>query len=186
MARSKDEYAATFANIGVCIPSPPELIDRLVKYVCHLYGYEHESDVNMVRYQAFTSGKFEEESLPPNTDSLTMHIHRAAYQCHIWRNATLPELNTGNITDHGWGIDEDGIVYVKWMNMLPAPASILEFVNCKCTKGCANNRCSCRKSSLQCTELCKCQDCQNSEGANDESDDSDSYDCSQSSDNDED
>ena len=186
MARSKDEHANTFANLGVCIPSPEELIDELVKYVCHLYGYENESDVNLVRYHAFKSGKFEEELLPPNTDSLRMHINCAAYQCHIWRNATLPDFNTRSFTEHGWVIDKDGVVYVKWMNLPPAPESILELVNCKCTKGCGNNRCSCRKSSLECTELCKCHDCQNRDDANDEPDDSDSYDFSQSSESDED
>ena len=106
-------------------------------------------------------------------------------QCHIRRNTTLPDFNTGNFTVHGWGIDDDGVVYVKWMNLPPAPASILESVNCKCTKGCGNNRCSCRKSSLKCTELCKCHDCQNSD-AYEEPGDSDSYDCSQSSESDED
>jgi hypothetical protein len=56
----------TVSLLAVCIPSPEELIDELVKYVCHLYGYENESDVNLVRYHAFKSGKFEEELLPPN------------------------------------------------------------------------------------------------------------------------
>ena len=115
-----------------------------------------------------------------------MHINRAAFQWRIWRNATLPRFNTGNFTEQGWRLDEDGVVYIKWMNFPPAPASILGLVNCKCTKGCGNNRCSCRKSSLKCAELCKCHECQNRENDdNDEPDDSDSYDCSQSSESDE-
>ena len=186
MARSKDEHANTFANLGVHIPTLPELIDKIVKYVCHLYGHENESDVNLVRYHTFKLRKFEEELLRPNGDSLRIHINRAAFQCRIWRNATLPRFNTGNFTEHGWELDEDGVVNIKWMNLPPAPASFLELMNCKCTKGCGNNRCSCRKSSLKCTELCKCHECQNREDDdNDEPDDSDSYDCSQSSESDE-
>ena len=60
-----------------------ELIAHLSKFVCHLYGYECQSDVNLVRYLAFKDGKFEEESLAPNQDSLALHIHPAAYQCYI-------------------------------------------------------------------------------------------------------
>ena len=75
----------------VCVPPPADLINENIKYVCHLYGHENQADVNLVRYQVFRSGKFEEELLPPNADSLSMHIKRGAYQCHIWRNATLPD-----------------------------------------------------------------------------------------------
>ena len=81
------------------------------------------------------------------------------------------------------GINEEGVVHVKWINPPPAPAAILELVNCKCTKGCNTNRCSCRKSSLKCTDLCKCQECQNRE--DEDPDDSDSCDCSQSNESDE-
>ena len=34
------------------------------------------------------------------------------------------------------------------MALPPAPDSNLVLVNCKCAKGCENNRCSCRKSGL--------------------------------------
>ena len=157
-----------------------ELILQLSNYVCHLYGYEDQTDVNLVRYLAFKAGKYDEEMLPPNKDSLLLHIYRAVYQCYIWRNATQPILNLPNFTEHGWRIDESGEVCVKRMSLPPAPDSILVLVKCKCTKGCENNRCSCNKSGLQCTDVCKCSDCKNGKANNEDPDDSDNdvFDCS--------
>lgn len=186
VARCKDEYLSCFANLGTSISPSQELISQLTCYVCHLYGYENQSDVNLVRYLAFKDGKYEEEMLPPNEDSLLQHIRRAVYQCYIWRNATQPILNLPNFTEHGWSIDDNGKVCVKWMNLPPAPDSILTLVNCKCTKGCSNNRCSCRKSKLTCTDVCKCNDCQNGKTNNEEDDDDDVFDhsdCLSDSDN---
>lgn len=77
VARNKDEYANTFANLGVCVPPPADLINEIMKYVCHLYGHGNESDVNLVRYQVFKSEKFEEELY---LGSLAVHVKRAAYQ----------------------------------------------------------------------------------------------------------
>ena len=45
----------------------------------------------------------------------------------------------------------------------PAPDSILEYVSCKCKKGCQTRRCSCHKANLKCTELCQCNSCENAE-----------------------
>ena len=73
------------------------------------------------------------------------------------------------------GVDQHGKIFVKWMNLPPAPDSILEFVNCKCTKKCESNRCSCLKSGMKRTDVCKCTDsknCKESSSGN-ESDDSD-------------
>jgi hypothetical protein len=173
-------HLSCFANLGTSVSPSDELIEQLSNYVCHLYGYEHQSDVNLVRYLAFKAGKYEEEMLPPNEDSLLLHIYRAVYQCYIWRNATQPILNLPNFTEHGWSIDESGMVCVKWMSLPPAPDSVLVLVNCKCTKGCENNRCSCKKSGLQCTDVCKCCDCKNGKADSDYPDDSDNdvFDCS--------
>ena len=48
------------------------------------------------------------------------------------------------------------------MTLPITPDSVLSFINCSCTKGCSTNRCSCKKASLKCSDLCRCKDCQNS------------------------
>ena len=67
-----------------------------------------------------------------------------------------------------------------------APDSVMSFIACSCQKGCTTNRCSCKRASLKCSDLCRCKGCENSElgeqneidyvelGANDSDDTSDS------------
>ena len=110
----------------------------------------------------FKGCKYDEELLPPNQDSLDNHIRRANYQCYIWRHAVLPILRLPDFCNHGWKLDEEGNVTINWMSFAPAPDSVLEFVNCQCKKGCENNRCSCAKAAMKCSDLCKCIGCKNS------------------------
>ncbi len=59
-------------------------------------------------------------------------------------------------------------------NVLPAPQPIIEMVKCQCKTNCSTQRCSCRKSNLQCAELCSCDtEYTNNEDCNIENEDSD-------------
>ena len=134
----------------------------LTCFVCHLYGFEESSAINAAWFQLFKGGKYEEELLPPNQDSLNQHARRANYQCYIWQHAAQAMLHVPSFYNHGWKreLGEDSVA-IDWMTNPPAPESVLEFVNCKCKSGCANKRCSCVKASLKSSELCKCVGCQN-------------------------
>ena len=73
----KAEYLETFKMLGHTIPPSDDLVNRLEKYVCDLYGAGQEESVNSACYSLFKSGKFGEDTLPPNNDSLVQHIKRA-------------------------------------------------------------------------------------------------------------
>ena len=105
--------------MGREIAPSAELKSGLYGFVCHLYGFEECSDVNAVRYQAFKSGKYDEELFPPNQDSLDQHISLANYQCYIWRHAVQPVLNLPSFCEYGWEVDDVGNVLVKWMTIAP-------------------------------------------------------------------
>lgn len=90
---------------------------------------------------------------------------------------TTALLNMPNFSDHGWLI-EDNQVKVNWMSLPVAPDSILAFVKCSCRKGCSNNRCSCNKASLSCSDLCNCNECENVESCHAEDNESEEADCS--------
>ena len=167
--------------MGATFAPSAELRSGLYGSVCHWYGFQECCDINSVRYKMFKGGKYEEESLPPNQDSLDQHINRANYQCYIWRHVNHPVQSLPSFCDYGWKIDNQGDVSVDWMTLSPAPDSVLEFVNCKCTKGCENNRCSCVKATLRCSDLCKCSNCKNDIGESDDSNNADTYDSSESS-----
>jgi len=63
---------------------------------------------------------------------------------------------------HGWVYNEENDdLEIKWMSLPIAPDSILCFANCSCVKGCSTFRCSCKKASLRCSDLCRCKECQN-------------------------
>ena len=159
-----EEYARAFSNLGNELDVPSSVKAVLKKFVCHLYGVENQDDVNLVHYLLFKGGKFEEELLPPNADSLEQYVKGANFQCFIWRHATNAMMNAPTFSGHGWEIDDLGHMHVTWMTLPPAPDSVLDFVNCRCKTSCINNRCSCKKANLKCSKLCNCIDCQN--GAN--------------------
>ena len=133
-----------------------ELTKQLHHFVCHLNGFEGYSDINRVRFEMFKGGKFDEQLLPPNEDSLDQHFSRANFQCYIWRRSTQPILNLPSFCNHGWKIGTEGNVLINWMTLPATPDSILEFINCKCKKGCETRKCSCVKSSMKCSNLRAC------------------------------
>ena len=55
----------------------------------------------------------------------------------------------------------DNALAVHWMQQKPAPDELLLFSSCGCQTACASACCSCRRSGLQCTDTCKCNDCEN-------------------------
>ncbi len=78
-------------------------------------------------------------------------------------SATTPlHMLTSSPVGYGWSLTGDTLE-ITWGTQGPAPDSILEFVSCKCRKGCQTKRCSCSKGNLKCTELCQCSNCENSE-----------------------
>ena len=107
-------------------------------------------------------GKCSEDSLPSNYDSLYQHILRVNFASYICKNCIIPILNAPSPVGYGWSIVGDTLE-ITWGTQGSAPDSILEFVSCKCKKGCQTKRCSCHKANLKCTELCQCSSCENSE-----------------------
>lgn len=123
----------------------------------------------------FTKGKFGEDCLPPNKDALLLHISRANYVSYIWHRCLSPSINAPDFCDHGWQMDGNGDLSVKWLSCLPAMDNILESASCSCKTGCKNNRCSCRKEEFTCTELCSRKDCENKPSEDSSDKDQDMY-----------
>lgn len=90
VVKAREEYSHTFSNLGTDLNPSEDLFTQLHYFICHLYGYQRYSEINRVCYEMFKSGKFDEELLPPNKDSLDQHINRPNYQteCFISRRST--------------------------------------------------------------------------------------------------
>ena len=58
---------------------------------------------------------------------------------------------------------------ILWMQSLPAPEVVLEFMACKCTKQCNLPKCQCLSNGLKCSPACRLKTCGNmAEEDNDE------------------
>ena len=132
-----EEYAVAFSNIGSELDATSSMKAILKKFVCHLHSVENQNDINLVRYLLFKGRKFDEQ-LPPKEDSLEQHVKCANFPSFIWRRATIPMMDAPTFSGHGWEVDNLGHVHITWMTLLPAPDSVLDFVNCKCKTGSIN------------------------------------------------
>lgn len=112
-------------------------------------------------------GKIDSNQLPPCADTLKMHSLRANYQAAIWRRSlkNCPQVPTPH--DHGW-VQDDSSLAIKWMSGEPAPAALLEFLSCSCTRSCAPLTCSCITNGLKCTDMCRLRNCENRSEEEDE------------------
>ena len=148
-----------------------QLMKLLEAFTCRLYGRHASMSINDIRYQQFCARAVQSSQLPLTQDALLQHMLRANYQAAIWRRSLVPKPDIPSPHDFGWVVNESSIS-VKWMTVLPAPQALLAMISCHCTTGCKTQRCSCRGSSLQCTDVCGCgPSCSNKEEEEDGTDD---------------
>ena len=135
------------------------------KFICRLYKVPDDVDTcDKARVILFSKG-CPQETLPPTSDAVRLHIRRAHYQASIWEQATITTPVLPQVTDMGWKYI-DGNLVPKLMTLTPIPKACREIITCGCTKGCASRNCSCRKARLTCTGGCACtynsqQECRN-------------------------
>ncbi|MCH2406132.1 MAG: hypothetical protein MK200_08070 [Nitrosopumilus sp.] len=157
------EYILLFQALGQSWTISEDLVKGLEKFVCHLYGSK-TNDVNKLRYKMYCSRKAELscELLPPCFSSLNQHILRANYQTKIWRSSLIPNPAVPSPEGHGWYLNENNELAIKWMDCRPAPDEILELVTCDCKKKCVDISCVCMQFGFCCTDACSLTNCSNS------------------------
>lgn len=77
---------------------------------------------------------FDLASLPPTSSAAKFHAYRAYFAVQEW-------------------LGTSGTNQVIFNDKDPAPPHILHMISCECKTGC-DKRCMCRKSRLNCTEMC--------------------------------
>ena len=121
-----------------------------------MYGGAEVEGLNSLRYRRFcdkvSKGTAAEEpqSLPPTFASSMYHSLRVYYQVMEWKDACInmrPE-------DYGWNI-VDGRYLPIQTDQPAAPSELLDVIYCSCKKDCTTRRCTCRKYSLPCTNVCR-------------------------------
>ena len=162
------EYIKTFASLGISFSLSDDMIAKLNKFVCLMYGDKESEEVDKCRFALFKMGKCSDDQLPPTCDSLLQHIRRSNYQAVIWLQSLQAEMDIPPVNENGWRVS-DGELEIVWMTTPPMPDSLLECINCGCKTGCQTQRCSCLKCALKCTGICSCVGCSNGRYSEEES-----------------
>ena len=157
-----EEFCETLNKLGRTWDITEEMLSVLENFVCCLYGQKNFSSVNEARYIIFRLKCSNDAELPPNRDCLKQHVLRANFQCAIYRRSLQNIISSPSPTGHGWQLEAENELLIKWMEEAPAPELVLKTVHCSCRKtACSSKMCSCRNAELQCTDLCGCIDCSN-------------------------
>ncbi|CAG5100866.1 Protein of unknown function [Cotesia congregata] len=137
----------------------PHLIERGEQLIMRFYNVQGKN-LNDVRCQKYSSNlknrrktSFNLASLPPTSAAASHHIYRAYWLVQRWQNNIMPSLLWG------WIIAHQTLVVPIATTLTPVPEELLNLIVCSCKKGCKSKTCSCRKSGLMCSDLCKeCND----------------------------
>ena len=83
-------YTDAFLLLGEFKIVPPNVIDFLEQFICHLYNFQENKDINEVRHKRFisqTKKKINPETLSPTEDELLLHTKRSNYAALIMKSA---------------------------------------------------------------------------------------------------
>ena len=149
------------AKLGTRKQPSVDTMDAIKKIVCRLFAPKTAiMTVKELRWSLFRKKQAQSEKLPPTQAALRLAIMRANYQTLVWNLDTVPFPDLPSPQEYGWKLKDD-----QWMpvmtSLAPAPNAVIELVGCGCkTSRCSTNRCNCRRTGLNCTDLCACADSQ--------------------------
>ncbi len=135
-----------------------DMLSALATFVSAAYspkGIQIDS-IPELRWYLFCRHMAESDKLPPTLGPLKQHILRARIQARVWGQASIAQQELLDPLQHGYYMDNDGLVKPITSQVLPAPEAIIELVRCRCNLDCSSDRCSCRSKDLR-PILCKNQ-----------------------------
>ena len=136
-----------------CVGHSPDVDEERAKkaeaFICSLYTISNRipATADEARYRPRTT-----YCCLQLCDSLLQHIKRANYQAYVWRKALMPRQDLPSPAGHGWKIDNNTLC-PDLMTKPPAPASILELINCQCIRSSCTQNCSCSSNGLACRHV---------------------------------
>ena len=105
--KTHPQFAKAFTALGNEWTPTEELKREIERFTCTLYGNKTATGVDKLRYQLFQKKYNVSNNLPPNRDSLDLHIMRAAYQAGINRRCLVQNIAPPSPLAHGWMQDEN-------------------------------------------------------------------------------
>ena len=150
------EITLAFAALGTSEEMRVDTERAIETFVCQLYEPGTTVlDVGELRWKLFTKKQLEAQKLPPTRGALHEAISRAHYQTMVWYQDDIPHPQLPPATNYGWKEEDNRLVPVPTRD-LPAPATVIHLIKCRCKKTSCRSHCSCRSQRLNCSEMCMC------------------------------
>ena len=151
---------AELKSIGEKAFDPTELHG----FIYNIYGVKDlEGDLEQLRYLLICERGQTGHKLPPTNDEFALHCLRAHLQACVWKQADLQMMETPDPAKNGWTVDHNGLFIPRYSKSSHAVKVSDLVASCHCTTGCSTQRCSCRRKSKNCSDICSCRGCSNTE-----------------------
>ena len=112
-----------------------------------------------LRWKLWSKRNKEAENLPPTVGTFIPMLQRTNLVGRVLKAYDDPNPVLPPVTECGWVRDpETNTTSPVHCLLPPAPDDVLEFVKCGCGTTCSKNICSCFKSGVPCSPLCKCNE----------------------------
>ena len=132
------------------------VMPQLNKYAAYLFQTTRDfDDVDSLRRHTFIHKGKPFDALPPGSDALKLHTHRAAFRAgHVLGKVLVPMMNAPSPNDWGW-IETPTRYVPKWTSIDVLSKKLIPLRVCGCGKRCAG-QCVCTVLNIPCTGLCGC------------------------------
>lgn len=142
LLKESEEYQLAFQNLLVDDKILEKTFTTLEKFVCQMYGVRNSSDVNLARFQLFSTAyqskkvddnfqktlkNFDPSSLPPCKTELRQHLLRVRYVTQLRSNAYLKYPTSLSPETCGWSINDDKYELV-WFLGDQLPSSVADII----------------------------------------------------------
>ena len=135
-----DETTSAMANVGTSKQVTEDVIHACEEFVCKLHGSSQTVKyVNKLRHHLFTKKNTRSQLLPPNLDSLTLHVKRANFQAYIWRKSLEATPEIPSPVGMGWKMVNNDLIING--NIYTSTTSYSRVDEMWMQKGCENNIC---------------------------------------------
>ena len=123
----------------------------------------HKQWIDDIRQNIADRSTFDNDMVP-TTEALLLHWKQSCWILHMWAQSQNNTMDLEPMTEYGWSL-ENNLLQVTWdteenMKKVRERVSVL-LRGCKCSTGCKNRICGCKKKGTVRSEGCECTNCEN-------------------------
>lgn len=157
----KAEHFQGLCGLGAQPDVSCEVLSSATKFVAAMYGNPQATSLNNVRTvkaSAIKQGKVPPgKKLPPTDDSFKLHVMRANFQMHIWRQSIVGVQEEHDPIKAGYERASDGPLQPKMMCQNAASPELMNGLVCTCMDSKCQEGCPCYGNGQPCTAACSCE-----------------------------